>query len=149
MSEIFGDDSFLAGPDSPGEGFEDEATHDEAPEPLFPNVFAFVVDHLAHVYEREAAKMSTFRWCARWYEHPEAVSRLEGLWKAFEALRLDPTVGASTWWRDHADPAMSALSSGNGPFRQCTPDQHAAPQILPTVGLPDGLMTSGTVPEEP
>lgn len=143
-------DDFVSDED-PGVFGEDLTDHEDAggpPEPLFPNVFTFVVEHLAHVYEREAAKMSMFRWCSRWYEHPEAVSRLEGLWQAFEALRLDPTLGTSTWWRDHADPAMTALSGGQGPFRQCTPESHVASSALPTVGLPEGLIHSGEVPKE-
>lgn len=115
----------------------------EVPTTLFPNVYVFVRDHLVHVYEREANKQSAFRWCSRWFEHPEAVSRLEALWKAFEALRQDPGVGASVWWRDHADPVMSALSSGQGAFRQRSPEKHVLSAPLPMEEPPEGLLLSG------
>jgi hypothetical protein len=36
-----------------------------------------------------------FRWCARWWEHAEAISRLEAPWKVFETLRQDPGTGAA------------------------------------------------------
>ncbi len=120
-----------------------EALDDHAPTTLFPNVYLFVRDHLVHVYERETSKQGSFRWCSRWFEHPEAVSRLEALWKAFESLRQDPGVGASSWWRDHADPVMGALSSGQGVFRQCSPGQHVLSDPLPMEEPPEGLLRSG------
>lgn len=45
----------------------------------------------------------------------EAVSRLEALWRAWEALRLDPATGMNVWWRDYAD-HMAILLSPDGRF---------------------------------
>ncbi|WP_221186477.1 DUF4913 domain-containing protein [Terracoccus luteus] len=38
------------------------------------------------------------------------------MWRAWEALRLDPATGMSVWWRDHADHHMTVLFSPEGPF---------------------------------
>lgn len=116
---------------------------EEAAQPFFPNVYVFVRDHLVHVIERDASKYAVGKWCPRWFEHPEAVSRLESLWKAFEALRQDPGTGASSWWRDHADPTMAALSAGHGPFRSCDEDKHELGVPLPMEEPPEWLIHSG------
>ena len=72
-----------------------------------------------------------FRWCPQWYLHPEAVARLEALWKAFEHLRHDPPLGAAIWWRDYTDPTMTALTAPDGPFPNAvvshTPRRHHSP----------------------
>lgn len=36
---------------------------------------------LLPVYGREVTSMSL--WCSRWWEHPEAVAQLHGLWLAW------------------------------------------------------------------
>jgi len=112
----------------------------EPPPDLFPSVYAFVPNFLAIVYARPVGDQITgFRWCSTWWEHPEAVSRLEALWKAFETLRQDPTTGAAVWWRDFADPTMSALCSPDGPFKQCSDASHKLSEDLPTKKAPSGL----------
>jgi len=68
----------------------------------FPNVYAFVQDFLVKVHARPVRAQLSWHWCSQWWDHPEAVSRLEALWKAFELLRRDPGTGAATWWRDYA-----------------------------------------------
>ena len=49
-------------------------------------------------------------------KYPEAISRLDALWHAGEAPRLDSTFGMSTRWRDHADHHLRMLVSPDGPF---------------------------------
>ena len=58
-----------------------------------------------------------FRWCAQWYEHAEAITRLTALWHAWEALRLQPGTGMATWLRDHLDHQLPVLLGRTGPFR--------------------------------
>lgn len=112
------------------------------PSTLFPNVYVFVRDHLTDVIERDVGHHGN-RWCPRWFEHPEAVSRLEALWKAFEALRQDPGTGASAWWRDHADPTMTALFAGQGVFRSCDKGKHTLGARLPMEEPPAWLIHLG------
>ena len=57
--------------------------------------------------------------CPEWWKHPEAVARMDALWRAFEQLRQDPGTGMSVFWRDHADHHMSVLLDADGPFKGC------------------------------
>jgi hypothetical protein len=82
-------------------------------------VYAFVAGFLADIYAHEVSEQQTsWRWCSHWFHHTEAVARLEACWKAFEVLRQDPGTGASVWFRDHADPCMTALTAPRRTVRQ-------------------------------
>ena len=106
----------------------------------YPDVAEFVSGFLAPLYAREWNKMDReWKWCARWWLHVEAVVRLEALWKAWEVLRLDPGTGASVWLRDHADPAMAALTKHHGTFHRCSPTEHQAYNPLPADEPPPGM----------
>lgn len=107
-----------------GDGAEEVENH-------FPNVYVFVQDFLVKVHARPVRAQLPWHWCSQWRDHPEAVSRLEALWKAFEVLRRDPGTGAATWWRDYADPTMAALSDAAGTFAKCSDTTHAIPPDLP------------------
>lgn len=115
---------------------------DPEPENFYPDLAAFVSGFLAPTYAHEWTKLSSeWRWCSRWWLHTEAVVRLEAMWRAWEALRLDPGTGASTWLLHHADPHLAALSSSSGPFRQCKPGEHAGPPPLVTEDPPPGMFS--------
>lgn len=108
----------------------------------------FVRDFLVIVYARTVSDQRTdFRWCARWWDHAEAVSRLEALWKAFETLRQDPGTGAAVWWRDYCDPTMSALCAPDGAFRQCSDTSHKVQPDLPLIEPPAGFRAFGGAEE--
>ena len=86
---------------------------------VYANVAEFLTEHLAYQYRRDidlAGRATTFTWCAQWWRHEEAVSRLTGLWRAWENLRTDPT--------------MRTLFDEKGPFHGCTPRAHA-PKGIP------------------
>ncbi len=58
----------------------------------YADVYQFVHEFLVHIYARRASRQNTrFRWCPQWYLHPEAIARLDPLWKAFQHLGQDPT----------------------------------------------------------
>jgi uncharacterized protein DUF4913 len=98
--------------------------HGPGPDTYFPNVLAFVTEHLTPMYRRSLSGTDR-TWCAEWWRHTEAVSRLEALWRSWEYLRLDPNLGISVWMRDHLDHHMAILLDADGPFKGCKPDQHA------------------------
>lgn len=75
----------------------------------------FVREHLRFIYRRRIDGRNRY-WAARWWEYPEAVIRLESLWRSWEHLRQDPSTGTSSWFRDHADYHMAILMSPDGPF---------------------------------
>ena len=58
-------------------------------------------------------------WCPLWYEHPEAVLRLEALRRAWTELAPEPGASMSIWIRDHLDPCLRELMSPLGPFADC------------------------------
>jgi hypothetical protein len=88
------------------------------PEPAYPNSAAWVAIWLCPNLEREIKR--TFEWCPQWWDHPEAVQRLEALWRAWEILRLNGGTGMSTWWVDHADHHLALLCNPDiGPFGHC------------------------------
>ncbi|QKW17592.1 DUF4913 domain-containing protein [Verrucosispora sp. NA02020] len=112
-------------------------------EPVYRNVAAFVGDYLAHVVERRLASGPTsgINWCPRWWAHPEAISRLYALWRAWETLRVsDPQTGMSIWWRDHLDPHLAALAAEYGSFSRCGPDKHTEPRPLPVEPAPPEVL---------
>lgn len=107
----------------------------------YPNVYVFVDQFLVHIYARHYEPAGAWRWCSQWWDHPEAVSRLDALWQAFEALRNEPGTGPATWWRDYADPTMTALTDPKGPFEQCRAgERHKSPLPLPSRGADVGLI---------
>jgi len=77
------------------------------------------------------------RWCARWWDHAEALSRLEALWRCWEVLRLKRWEGGVVWYRD-LDSHLPVLLAPDGPFAQCTPDRHTPIKALPTTRAPEG-----------
>ena len=63
------------------------------PTPLYGNVADWLHDYLLPNYRRRQLHA---RWCRRWWEHAEAISRLEAIWQAWEATRYD---GARPGWQ--------------------------------------------------
>jgi hypothetical protein len=59
-------------------------------------------------------------WCPLWWEHPEAVFRLEALRRAWTELAPEPGTAMSVWIRDHLDPCLRELLTPLGPFADCT-----------------------------
>jgi hypothetical protein len=94
-------------------------------QPLYSDVEAWVDGVLVVVFVRRTT--STFRWCQQWWRHPEAIVRLEALWRSWELLRLDPTTGMGVWFRDHLDHQLPVLTGPSGPFGDCDPSQHYEP----------------------
>lgn len=106
-----------------------ELVGDDAPvaaEPMFVDLDSFNRNYLAPVVERRVTQSSAVgvNWCASWWRHPEAISRLYALWRAWETLRVaDPDTGMSIWWRDHFDSHFSVMTGEYGPFSKCSPDR--------------------------
>ncbi|MCK9931055.1 DUF4913 domain-containing protein [Frankia sp. Mgl5] len=123
---------------APDSGDTDEG--DDPPQLCYPDLESFVAEFLAVMFPRPLG--GEFRWCPWWWDHGEAVLRLESLWRAFESLRLDGEFGIATWLRDHFDHQWPRLLSPSGPFARCSPDRTSRPHepdpILRVVPPPDG-----------
>jgi hypothetical protein len=132
----------VSGDWEPGPALDDEADEPEdeeeagpagdadkpAPKPVYPDLDSWVRQHLAQVYSRRFGGALT--WCAQWYRHPEAVSRLNAMWSEWEKAVAESTL--SSWWLYHADPHMNVLMSrDSGPFVACKPEKHVEMEKLP------------------
>lgn len=117
------------------------------PPPLFANVADWLHGYLLPNYRRPLLHT---RWCRRWWEHAEAISRLEAIWQAWEGMRYDGATGMAAWWRDYADPHLRVLLDEAGPFFDCdaTKDMHKLPDTLPVEPPPAGLFRDASHPEE-
>ena len=71
--------------------------------------------------------------------HPEAVVRLEAMWRAWEKMRReDPLAGIAKWFVEIGDPMMRELLDPDGPFKGCNETRHrekSEDMSLPTVPL--------------
>jgi hypothetical protein len=120
------------------------AAEQATPQPLFGDLDAFIRGYLAPVVERHVVQGAGrgVAWCPQWWRHPEAISRLYALWRAWETLRVaDPNTGMSIWWRDHFDPHFAALTHELGPFGKCSPDRgHHPAGPLPVEPAPPEVL---------
>lgn len=125
--------------DETGPADETEAA-DAPPELFYGSVEQFVMEKLRYQFKRRVGKRSGGNvWATDWWNFPEAVSRLEALWRAWEHLRQDPALGMSVWWRDHADHHMNVLLSEHGPFAGAdTLGENKTGEPLPCVPAPEG-----------
>lgn len=140
-----GDDEWADEAAPPGSETQEEAAGGEGqpdePELFYPSLPGFVTEWLLQVYRRPIGQGRT--WCPEWWEHPEAIVRLEALWRSWEHLRLDPATGMSVWLRDHADHHMAALLDEQGAFKGCNTERgHTARPLgpLPQQGQPPAGM---------
>lgn len=124
--------------------------------PFFSGVEAFVEGFVLPNWRHGSG--AGVRWCRQWWKHPEAVGRLEALWEAFEAMRLQPAPAISSWWLHHFDPHLRALTAGDGVFAGCTATERESvhsprpdwPAMPPIPGLfeadPDSPARPGASP---
>ncbi len=115
--------------------------------PLYPDTATWVAEWLCPRMEREITR--TVEWCARWWDHPEAVERLDALWEAWEFGRIGGGPWKSAWWLTHADRHLPRLCHPDtGPFGHChtrhrrdtkawtsEPTPNEAPMSAPTTTL--------------
>ncbi|ONH33425.1 MULTISPECIES: DUF4913 domain-containing protein [Protofrankia] len=115
----------------------DSSQDQEEPlEPAFAGVTDWVEQYFRVAYPRSTG--GEFRWCAQWWDHLEAVIRLEALWRAWEHARTDPNTGIATWHTTLLDPQLAVLCGPSGPFRACRPDRHEPDRPLPVTPTPPG-----------
>ena len=80
-------------------------------------------DYLSYVYRRDLGQSTTL-WCDRWFDRPEAMTRIQTLWRSWEAARQNDTMsGLATWFVNIADPMMRELFSPEDTFKTCI-DRH-------------------------
>ena len=145
MSEEFG--NAFGDEDEPAfkRGGDSHEEPEPEPELVYSNAVEFFAELMAQSYVREVNEGAAFAWCPEWYKHPEALIRMEAIWRSWEHLRLEPALGISIWWLNHADPHMRVLMDKEGPFKKCaydghktlTPERAALPHVIPEAGIFD------------
>lgn len=94
----------------------------------FPDLSSFV-EHIVVGALLVSVDGRTRTWCPRWWDHPGPVLRLDALWRAWEASRLeDDDTAMSCWLRDHADYHLERLLDPDGSFRGCSPERGHQPR---------------------
>jgi hypothetical protein len=137
-------------PDDVGDGTP-EADAVGVPSPEFDRLEDWVGEYFLPMFRRTLG--GEFRWCAQWWRHGEAISRLNALWHAWEVLRIQPGAGIGTWYRDHLDRQLPILLGARGPFYQCSEETHREPHEAAAQPAPDGWWDdaepgSGEAPDE-
>jgi hypothetical protein len=113
----------------------DDAEPDDA-DLAFPTLQAWVEGHFVHLYARPLG--GPWRWCPHWWDHAEAIGRLDALWRAWESLRTDPQLGMATWYAQYLDTQLPVLLGSHGPFARCTEERHEPSRPLRTEAVPPG-----------
>ncbi|MFQ1004384.1 DUF4913 domain-containing protein [Modestobacter sp. SSW1-42] len=109
----------------------DAPAEPETPALQFTTLPAFVA-FFTELYRRDVFDTPDRVWCPEWWQHPEALARLEAIWRSYEALRHEPGTGMSVWLLVHVDPHMSQLLAPHGPFRGCHAKRgHATSPLAP------------------
>ncbi|MBO0910104.1 DUF4913 domain-containing protein [Arthrobacter sunyaminii] len=135
MADNFG--LFMTDEEGLGSSQDGQDNGEKAPELVYGSAEEFLHEQLLPTYVRSVNPKSS-KWCVEWYFHPEAVSRVSALWRAWEHLRLDAATGMSVWWRDHADHHMRVLLDTQGPFYNCDMKEHREPEHLEPRKAPEG-----------
>ena len=118
---------------------DENAAAKKEPTLFYGSADEFVRERLRYMYARRVGPgNASFRWAARWWDYPEALARIDALWRAWEHLRLDGATGSSTWWIEHADHHLPILMSPEGPFAK-SEDKNNAGEPLPYEAPPPGL----------
>jgi hypothetical protein len=95
------------------------------PGPQYTCLSEWVEDYFAPTFTWQVSK--SVRWCASWWDHPEAIIRLSVLWQLWEAAAAsadqDPSAMGS-WLRDWLDRLMPALTAEHGTFARCQVGVH-------------------------
>ena len=117
----------------------------DVPEPVYTTLEDWVTDHFLPIFRRTLG--GEYRWCAQWWQHDEAVSRLTALWHAWEVLRLKPGTGIGSWYREHLDHQLPILMGARGPFYQCSETAHREPHQADAAPAPDDFWD--TDPDDP
>lgn len=101
----------------------------QTPDPAGPQTLdmrvlvPWVRENLALVLQRKIPQTSAPHWCRQWWQHPEAIVRLEALRRAWSVAVHEPGAGMSSYLLQ-VDQHLAVLMGEHGPFVGCTGGQH-------------------------
>lgn len=89
------------------------------------------------------------KWCPQWWDHAEAIARLEAARQAWLALSAAGGTGLVTYF-DYLDRVVLAvLTSETGPFARCGPRQHTIDRPLGHIPPPPEAYEAYDEPDPP
>ena len=106
----------------PADAEEGQGLVSTAVAPAYESLDHWVEQYFLVVFARSTG--GELRWCLEWRQHPEAVTRLEALWRSWEAMRMDTNLGIASWLVSYLDPILSVLLARQGTFASCSPKRH-------------------------
>lgn len=121
----------------------DERADPEIPDPLYDGPAEWVTGWLAPIVVRQPSQ--EFVWCSSWWDHPEVLLRITGLWESWEAARLGGATAVNDWLATQLDHHLAVITSPGGPFFRCkpssgdTPGEHHTPAGLGLTPPPPGF----------
>jgi len=96
-----------------------------------PTLVAWVENNITTLIARKVPTTDGApRWCAQWWDHAEAIARLESARQAWTALSTTGGTGLATYF-DYLDRiVLAVLTSDTGPFARCNPRTHTPDRTL-------------------
>jgi hypothetical protein len=89
------------------------------------------------------------RWCPQWWDHAEAIARLEAARQAWTALSTAGGTGLVTYF-DYLDRiVLAVLTSDTGPFARCNPRTHTPDRTLGHTPPPPEIYQNPASPAAP
>lgn len=129
LRELFGDDPSILDQaiDHARDHAKKSITVDNPREPHFKSLPEFVDRFIRPMYATTLNQQDKANWSRRWYDHREAVARLDALWRCYEhKRRKDPNNFLEEFLRVNCDYHMKYLMSDDGVFAQCRKDDYAS-----------------------
>lgn len=126
----------------PAEEYSDRISPDRTPQ--YECAADWIEQYLVRIWRRR-----NVQWCAKWFLHAEAVSRLEALWRSWEYMRYEGPTAMAVWWRDYADYHLRELTARSGPFEACNhrTGEHEQLEMLRTEPAPEEMRLTDTTGE--
>ena len=94
--------------------------------PRYASLYQFAEKFLLPMYGTTKSQSARAAWSPKWWAHPEAVARIDTLWRRFEQLRVqEPLTHLETFLRLYGDYHMRYLMDANGVFAQCAKSDYA------------------------
>ena len=121
---------------------------EEIPDPLYDGPEPWVTGWLAPIIVRQPTQ--DFLWCAHWWDHPEVLTRITGLWESWEAARLGGATAINDSMATQLDHHLAVITTASGPFYRCKPStgdnpgEHHTPAGLGITPAPAGFLEPNT-----
>ncbi|WP_374200906.1 DUF4913 domain-containing protein [Arthrobacter sp. AK04] len=99
------------------------------PELVYSSAVEFFAELLAQSYVREVNEGAAFAWCPEWYKYPEALIRIEAIWRGLGTLTARAcSRGKHLVAEPRRFPHMRVLLDKEGPFKKRAYDGHKTPR---------------------